>query len=165
MATLFVGNASNFTPASSNSARALVVTSQPILYQVLAFDAATDQTAYWLFVAPQSLSGTLTLRILFRMASATSNAVVWQASLQAVTPGDALDLDVSNSFDSANSSGSVSVPSTAGYLAVASITMSNADSIETGDFCILAVNRDADNASDTASGDAYIEMIELRDSA
>lgn len=165
MATFFTGDASNYTPATSNSARALTVSTQPVLYQVLAFDAATDQTAYWRFLAPQGLTGTITLRIYYRMASATANAVVFQAQLQAVTPADALDLDVSSSFDTANSSGAVTVPGTAGYLGVITITMTNADSIAAGDYCILSINRDADNASDTATGDAYIELVELRDSA
>ncbi len=131
----------------------------------LAFDAATDETAYWTGIAPQGLTGTITVLLYFVMASATSNNTVWEAALEAVTPGDATDLDATTSFDAANSSGAVASPGTAGHLAVATITMTNADSIAPGDYFRLAVNRDANNGSDNAAGDALLLGVELRDGA
>lgn len=154
-----------FTPTSaeypaSNFAALTLSNRRP----VLAFDAATDETAYWTFVAPQGLTGTITVVISYIMASATSGSVYFQAALEAVTDGDATDLDAGTSFDTANS-GNGAVPGTAGYLDQISITMTNADSMAAADYVRLSLNRDADNASDTATGDCYVLAVELRDGA
>ena len=128
----------------------------------LAFDASTDEAAYWCFVCPQGGIGTtLSCVVYYAMASATSGAVYWQAALEAVTPGDSLDLDATTSFDTANS-GNGTVPGTAGYMQAITITMTNKDSIAAGDLVWLKLNRDADNASDTATGDALLYRVELR---
>jgi hypothetical protein len=83
--------------------------------------------------------------------------------LEAVTDGDSTDLDAGDSFDSANSTDNTTVPATAGFIDVVSITMTNADSIAAGDYFRLRITRDA--ASDTATGDAYLLAVELRDAA
>lgn len=131
---------------------------------VLAFDAATDETCYWTAVAPQGLTGTITVLVHYMMASATTGAVYFQSAIEAITPGDAVDLDATTSFDTANS-GNGTVPGTAGYEQSISITMTNADGIAAGDYFRLSLNRDADNASDTATGDAYVLAVEFRDAA
>ena len=131
---------------------------------VLAFDAGTDEKCYWSFVAPQGITGTLTLVLFLMAASATSGAVYFQAQVEAVTPADAVDLDAATSFDTANS-GNATVAATAGYLFSISITLTNADSIAAGDLVRIALNRDADNASDTATGDVYLLAAEFRDGA
>lgn len=130
----------------------------------LAFDAATDETAYWTFVAPQGLSGALSLVVSYIMASATTGSVRFQGSVEAVTPGDATDLDAATSFDTANSAGGT-VPGTAGYLQQISITLTNADSIAAGDCVRVALNRDADGTSgtDDATGDCYVLAVEIRE--
>lgn len=129
---------------------------------VLAFDASTDETAYWTFIVPQGGVGTsLTCIITYAMASATSGSVYWQAQLEAITPGDATDTDAATSFDTANS-GNGTVPGTAGYVGTVTITMTNADNIAAADLVRLSVNRDADHGSDTATGDAYLLAVELR---
>lgn len=133
---------------------------------VLAFDAGTDESAVWTFLAPQGLTGTITVYLQFIMASATTGAVVFTAEFEAVTGGDAVDLDATTSFDTANSATSGTVPGTAGYLATSlSITMTNADSIAAGDYVRLRITRDADNASDTAAGDCGVLLVEVRDAA
>lgn len=131
---------------------------------VLAFDAATDETAYWTAIAPQGLTGTLLAIVTYMMASATSGAVYWEGILEAVTDGDATDLDAGTSFGTTNSANGT-VPATAGYIDQITITLTNADSIAVGDYFRLSINRDANNASDTATGDAYLLAVELRDSA
>lgn len=134
---------------------------------VLAFDASTDETAYWTFIAPVGLTGSLTLVITYMMASATSGAIGLQAQLEAVSDNDALDLDAATSFDSANNSSSTTVPGTAGYIDQISITLTNADSIVAGDYARLSINRDADGSAitDSATGDLYLLAAELRDGA
>lgn len=131
---------------------------------VLAFDAGTDETCYWTGKAPQGLTGTITVVVTYAMASATSGSVYFQAALEAITPGDSVDTDATTSFDTANS-GNDTVPGTAGYIDEVSITMTNADSMADGDYFRLSLNRDADNGSDTATGDAYVLAVELRDAA
>jgi hypothetical protein len=152
-----------FTPESAH----FPATNFPALTLVnrrpaLAFDAATDETAYWTFVAPQGLTGALVAKVHYIMASATSGAVYFQAALEAITPGDSTDLDAGTSFDTANS-GNGNVPGTAGYEQAISITLTNADSVAAGDLVRIAINRDADHASDNATGDALVLAVELQD--
>lgn len=132
----------------------------------LAFDATTDESCDWTFIAPQGITGTITTVITYRAASATTGSVRWQAALEAITDGDATDTDTASSFDTANSAGAT-VPGTAGHIDQISITMTNADSIAAGDYCRLRINRDADGTSgtDDATGDAQILAVELRDAA
>ncbi len=143
---------------ASNFPQLMTVNARP----VLAFDPSTDETCYWTFIAPQGLTGTLIAVITYMMASAVSGAVYFQAALEAVTDGDATDLDATTSFDTANS-GNATVPGTAGYIDQISITLTNNDSVAAGDLVRLALNRDADNASDNATGDAYVLAVEFRD--
>lgn len=161
MASRFGGLPLNAEFPTSNFPQLTQINARP----VLAFDAATDETCYWTDVAPQGLTGTLTLYVLYCMASATSGAVIFQAQIEAVTDGDATDLDNTTSFDTANSSAATTVPGTAGYLDVIAITLTNNDSLAAGDLYRISLNRDANNASDTASGDAYVLAVELRDAA
>lgn len=160
MATRFVGGPLAAEFPASNYPQLTLSNRRP----VLGFDASTDETAYWTFVAPQGFTGTVTLVLFYAMASATSGNIYWQAQLEAITPGDSTDTDATTSFDTANS-GNGAVPGTAGHMQAISITMTNADSIAAGDLVRLSVNRDADNASDTATGDAYLLAVELRDAA
>lgn len=145
---------------SSNPAAFLKVNGRP----VLAFDAGTDETAYWTGIAPQDLTGAVTVIVTYIMAAATSGAVRVQAALEAVSDGDAVDLDAATSFDTANSNGAT-VPSTAGHIDQLSITMTNFDGMAAGDYFRLALNRDADQTSgtDDAAGDMYVLAVEIRD--
>lgn len=133
---------------------------------VLMFDASSDEAAYWTDIAAQGFTGAVTVVISYIMASATSGAVRFQAQIEAITDGDAIDLDATTSFDTANSAGET-VPGTAGHMSQLSITMTNADSIAAGDYFRLSINRDADGTSgtDDAAGDCYVLLVELRDAA
>lgn len=163
MATRFIGLPESAHFPASNFPQLMVVNQRP----VLAFDAATDETAYWTDIAPQGLTGTITLVLSYIMASATTGTVGIQAQIEAVTAGDATDLDATTSFDTVNNSASTTVPGTAGYLGQISITMTNADSIAVADYYRISVNRDADGTAitDSATGDLYLLAIELRDAA
>ncbi len=132
---------------------------------VLGFDASTDETCYWTFVAPVNITGTMTLTISYIMVSATSGTVGFQAAIEAVTAGDATDLDATTSFDTVNNSASTTVPGTAGFLGQISITLTNQDSIAQGDLCRLQLNRDADGSAitDSATGDCQVLAVELKD--
>ena len=156
-----------FTPPAaelpaSGFCSALIVNDRP----VLAFDATTDENAYFTDVAPQGLTGAIAVVVSFMMASATTGAVRFQAALEAITDADATDLDATTSFDTDNSAGAT-VPGTAGFIEQLSIAMTNADSLAAADYYRLRLRRDADGTSgtDDATGDCYVLAVELRDAA
>ena len=132
---------------------------------VLAFDASTSETAYWTFVAPQGITGTLTAVISYAMASATTGGVAFDVALEAISSGDALDTDAAASFDSVNTGTDSAVPGTAGYMEQISITLTNADSIAAADLVRVSVARAVANGADTATGDCYVLSVEIRDAA
>lgn len=132
---------------------------------VLSYDAGTDETADWTGIAPVGLTGTMTAIITYMMASAISGDVKFQLSVEAVTDGDATDLDAGDSFDTVNSPAVVTVPGTAGHIDQLSVTLTNQDSIAAGDYFRLRVTRDANDAGDTATGDCHVLAVELRDAA
>lgn len=147
---------------TSNFPALLTVNTRP----ALAFDASTDEECCWTGIAPQGLTGTITAVVTYIMASATSGAVRFQLSLEAISDGDAVDLDATSSFDTANSNGET-VPGTAGHMSQVSVTMTNADSLAAADYYRLGLRRDADGTSgtDDATGDCYVLAVELRDAA
>lgn len=131
---------------------------------VLAYDASSQETAYWTFIAPQGLTGALSCVITYMMASATSGNIEFEVAVEAITDADATDLDATTSFDTVNSSGATAVPGTAGYIDQVSVTLTNADSIAAGDLVRISISRDSDDATnDTATGDLYLLMAEIRE--
>lgn len=132
---------------------------------VLAFDAATNETAYWTARLPAdwSTSSAPTAIVGYYMASATSGNVDVDVAVEAVSDGDATDLDAGDSFDTVNSTDNTTVPGTAGYIDMISVTLTNHDSSAAGDYARFSLVRDA--VSDTASGDLYMLWLEVQDSA
>jgi hypothetical protein len=131
---------------------------------VLLFDAgATEEEAWWTFVAPQGLAGALSAVISYYMASATSGTVAWDVYVEAVSAGDAQDLDANATpgWDTVNTSGGVTVPGTAGYLDQISVTLTNADTVAAGDLVRVRLVRDT--STDTATGDAAVLSVEIRE--
>jgi len=129
--------------------------------QYLAFDASTNESCDWTFPVPTGWTGTITAEVCYRMASATSGDVDLDVQVEAISNGDALDTDSTSSFDTVNSVDNTTVPATAGYIDVVSITLTNNDSSAAGDMIRIRFNRDA--ASDTASGDLELLWIEIQD--
>jgi len=130
---------------------------------VLAFDASTAETCYWTFKIPQGFTGTLSAVVQYIMASATSGKVDFIGALEAVSDGDATDLDATTSFDTDNAITAPTVPGTAGYIDEFTITLTNQDSAAVGDYARFSLKRDAaDATNDTATGDAYVLSVELR---
>ena len=126
----------------------------------LGFDAGTDELIYYMFRMPADYGSSLLLKLQYAMASATSGDVIWASALWAITPGDSADVDT-ESYDTANTV-TDTVPGTAGYLAEASITMSNADSLAANDLLTIKVYRDANAGGDTATGDADLYGLSLQ---
>ena len=159
MATRFVFLPGAAEFPSSNFAAYTQVNQRP----VLAFDAATNESAQWSAIIPQGWTGTITAVITYFMASATSGDVDWDVLVEAITDGDTVDVDAADSFDTANSTDNTTVPGTAGHIDQVSVTLTNNDSSAAADYARFRVTRDA--ASDTATGDAYLLAAEIRDGA
>jgi len=119
------------------------------------FDDTTEEAILFSFVVPTNYASSPVLKLFYKMASATSGTVEFEARVMCVSDGDAQDVDA-DAFDTANS-GSATVPATAGYIDEISITLTNADGMAAGDFCVIELRRDADDATnDTATGDAEV---------
>lgn len=130
---------------------------------VLAFDAATPEEAIWTCKCPQGFTGTILAIVQYFMASAVSGKVDFEGRIEAISDGDAVDLDSSTSFDTANTITAPTVPGTAGYIDEFTITLTNQDGIVPGDYFRFGLKRDAaDATNDTATGDAYVLGVELR---
>lgn len=93
------------------------------------------------------------------MASATSNKVVLDCEVMAVSDGDTQDID-SASFDASNQSGAgLTVPGTAGYIDEESISLTSNDSMAANDLVLLRVNRLVADGNDTATGDLELLAV------
>lgn len=132
---------------------------------VLAFDATADEAAmFHCPYAPTYASGNITAKARFKMDSAASGNVVIGAAVCARTPGDSVDVDA-DAF-ATEATDTQAVPGTAGYEFECEMTVTATDSIATGDELYVRIRRDADNASDTATGDAHLlsVVVEYADS-
>jgi hypothetical protein len=125
----------------------------------LAFDAATDEAAYFFFQAFNYGSGNLTVTLDWYADTASSGDVVWTAAIAAITPDtDSGDIET-KAFATANTVTDSHLGTTNQRLHRASITVSNLDSIAAGDWVCLKVTRDADNGSDTMTGDSLLSKL------
>ncbi|TXH55807.1 MAG: hypothetical protein E6Q97_07900 [Desulfurellales bacterium] len=146
---------------TSNFPALLYINNRP----VLAFDASTSETCYFSGKAPQGWTGTITVVVTFMMASDTNTAhtVEFGVSVEAITSGDAVDLDAGDSFDTENTA-NTTIPGTAGYAKDLSITLTNHDGSAAGDMIRIKLDRNA-AGTDDATGDCYVLAVEMRDGA
>lgn len=129
----------------------------------LAFDGgSTDEDCFYKFVATNYGSGNLTLTVYWYADTATSGNVVWGARLAAITANtDSQDIET-KSFATAQTAQDAHLGTTGQRLHSIDITISNLDSIASGDVCWLHVYRDAsDTVNDTMTGDAIITALRL----
>jgi len=117
------------------------------------FDADTDEHIYTQFIMPGNYASAPMLKVYYKCASATSGDAVFEGRLMAVTDADAVDMDA-DTFATTNA-GTATVPGTAGYMDVLTITLTNADSVAAGDHVVLGLNRDV--SADGVAGD--IEFV------
>jgi hypothetical protein len=125
------------------------------------FDDTTNEHIYFEFVMPDNYSSAPVVDVYYKMASATADDVMFGAAISAITDADAADADA-DKFDTTNDSSATTVPGTAGYIDVCSITMTNADSVAANDWVVMEVHRHADDAGDDATGDAEVVLVVLK---
>ena len=133
------------------------------LHPVLDFDATTNEDAVFTGLMPQRYnSGGVTVYIHYSMTSATSGDIDWDVAFERI--GDQqLDID-SDSFAAANSVDNTTVPGTSGFVDIVNVAFTDGadmDSVATGELFRIKVTRDA--ASDTATGDAELHAVEIRE--
>ncbi len=134
------------------------------LHPVLDFDASTNESVVFSGVMPRNYAGTtgVTVYLHYSMTSATSGDVDWDVAWERI--GDqALDIDA-DSFAAVNSVDNTTVPGTSGNVDVVSIAFTDGadmDSVAAGEGFRLKITRDA--VSDTATGDAELRFIEVKE--
>jgi hypothetical protein len=131
---------------------------------VLDFDATTNEDAVFAGVMPQGYAGTtgVTVYLHYAMTTATSGDIDWDVAFERI--GDQQqDID-SDSFAAANSVDNTTVPGTSGLVDIVSVAFTDGadmDSVAAGESFRIKVTRDA--ASDTATGDAELTRVEIRE--
>ena len=121
-----------------------------------AFDASTDEHLWWTFQLPDNYASGGTVRLLWA-AAATANAVVWAASIGAVTAGDA-DTYLEHN-QAAATTATTNVNTTEQNRVVETTITPATDSMAADDLVTVLVYRDANNASDTCTVDAVLLAV------
>lgn len=125
----------------------------------LAFDAAADEAAFWKFRATSYGAGNLTVTIDWYADTASSGDVIFDVQIAAITPDtDSQDVET-DGLATANSVTDSHLGTTGQRVHRASVTVSNLDSLAADDLVWLRLNRDANNGSDTMSGDAIVLLV------
>jgi hypothetical protein len=149
-----------YEPPAANYATLNVRNQHP----VLEFDTTTQETAIWSGVMPQHYAGgNIVVHVRWAAASATSGTIGWDATLERVDAGT-LDTDA-DSFATAQTITAATVSGTSGVTSVTSVTCTagatGTDSVAAGDLFRVRIRRDV--ANDTATGDAQLFSVELRE--
>lgn len=124
------------------------------------FDAGTDEALIFGVQIPDTWDGgNIVADVYFYMTSATSGDVIWQGAWERGNT----DIDA-DSFAAAQSSAATTVNGTAGIMIKAPITFTAAqiDGLVAGEPARFKLNRDANAAGDTATGDAELVKVVFR---
>jgi hypothetical protein len=127
----------------------------------LAYDAATEEAAFYKFAAISYGSGNLTLSFHWYADTASSGDVIWGAAIAAVTPNtDSGDVET-KALATAQTVTDTHLGTTGQRLHTIDLTISNLDSLAANDLVWMRVYRDADAAGDTMAGDALLTALVL----
>ena len=124
------------------------------------FDAAgTEGIQFHVPYLPAYGSGNLTFTVRWYGDSATTGDVVWGGAVAAITPNtDSQDAET-KAFATETTATDSHLGTTAQRIHEVDITVSNLDSIATGDEVWFRVQRLGGNGSDTMSGDAQMTAL------
>lgn len=132
-------------------------------HDVLDFDDATNESVVFAGIMPRHYGGNgITVYLHYAMTSATSGDVDWDVAFERIGDGHQ-NLD-SDGFASVQSSDNTTVPATSGHIDIVSIAFTDGaqiDNLAAGEGFRMKVTRDA--ASDTATGDAELRFIEIKE--
>lgn len=125
----------------------------------LAFDAATDEAAFWKLRASAYGSGNLTGSIDWYADTASSGVVRWEAAIAVITPDtDTQDIET-KAFATVQTVDDTHLGTTGQRLHRAVITISNLDSLAADDVLWVRIRRIGSNAADTMAGDAMLTLL------
>ena len=132
-------------------------------HPVLDFDDTTNESAVFSAVMPRHYGGGgVTVYLHYSMTSGVAGDVDWDVAFERI--GDQQqDIDA-DGFAAAKSVDDTTVPGTCGLVDVVSVAFTDGaemDSVAAGEGFRLKIIRDA--ASDTASGDAELRFVELKE--
>jgi hypothetical protein len=128
----------------------------------LYYDAATDEAAFWRFVATTyAPGGNIDVELYWMAYTASSGAVVWGATIAAITPStDTQDVETdgmaTEGTATANHGGTVGQ-----RLHRAVVTVSSLDSLANNDVVTLRIRRIGSSGSDTMTGDAALVYVRI----
>jgi hypothetical protein len=135
-------------------------------HPVLDFDSDTDEYICFTDALPERYTGNgITVEIHYAMTSATSNDVVWVVAFENLAD-ETQDID-SNGFAS-DQTVTQTVSTTCGQVKRATLTFTDGaqiDNTDSGDLFRFRLGRDADNASDTATGDAEVLFVAIKETS
>lgn len=145
-------------PATNPAAPVLVQgTNYPVAG--LAFDAATQESAFFAFPALSYGSGNLTVTVDWYADTASANGIVFGASIAAITQNtDSQDIET-DGFDTESTAADTHLGTTGQRLHSFAITVSNLDSLAAGDHVVLRLRRVPADGSDTMTGDAIVTRV------
>lgn len=129
----------------------------------LAYDATTDEAAFWKVLAVSYGSGNLTLTLYWYADTATSASVVWEAQIAAITPDtDTQDVET-DGLATLNFVQDTHLGTTGQRVHQCAITISNLDSLAASDLVFVRIARDANgtSATDDMAGDAILLGAQL----
>lgn len=155
-------------PTSFKSARLAVKQSSIAVpsprYLEWVFDTTAAQYIVTDFILPQNYLNTPVIRVYYKMATAIANEITWGAAVATISSGDATDLDA-DAFVSTGAIASPTVPGTAGYIGIASITLTTGthdDGMVFGDHINMTIFRDPAVPSSDADSDAEFLGIDFQ---
>lgn len=128
------------------------------------FDASTDESVLFNCLMPRNYAGGgVTVYIHWAGKTATSGNVVWNSAFERIGEGSQ-DTD-SDGFATANAA-TATASGTSGNVDIQAIAHTNGaemDSVAVGELFRLKITRDADNGSDTMTGDAQLFAVEIKE--
>jgi hypothetical protein len=133
-------------------------------HPILRFNDTTQWTAVFQALMPQNYAaGNIVVRVRSSATSAITGTIGWDATFERIDAGT-LDVDA-DSFATAQTITAATVPGTAGVTSETTVTCTagstGTDSIAAGDLFRLRIRRDV--ANDTATGDAELHSVEIRE--
>lgn len=130
-------------------------------YPVADFQDTADEFLDFVGVLQGYAGGGVTLTIKWSATSATTGDVVWGAAFRRLAD-DAEDADTSHTYDfNTVTATTASVSGEVDYTTITFTDGADMDSVADGELFILRIARDANNGSDTMTGDAELWMDAL----
>ncbi len=123
----------------------------------LAYDAATDEAAFWKIDVTGYSAGSLSVDLYWGADTATTGNTIWGGAVACITAGtDTTGMTTKTLAAESTVTGS-HLGTTARRLMKTTLTIAALDSIASGDAVYIRIRRVGSATADTMSGDAWLE--------